>query len=111
MLDVVGWITFVMGIVLVFGAFYRLGITGTYLGDYMGILMDERVTAFPFNVLNNPMYVGSTLIFLAWSILQRSPVGFVLTAWVALVYYVATIYFEEYVVCEGATAGVDIVLL
>ena len=27
--------------------------------------MDHRVEGFPFNVLENPMYVGSTLCFLA----------------------------------------------
>lgn len=36
-----------------------------FIGDYFGILMDERVTGFPFNVCENPMYVGSTLNFLA----------------------------------------------
>ena len=41
---------------------------GTFLGDYFGILMKEKVTGFPFNVLDNPMYVGSTLLFLAHSL-------------------------------------------
>ena len=50
---------------MVGGAYLRLGITGTYLGDYFGILMKERVTGFPFNVLDNPMYMGSTILFLA----------------------------------------------
>lgn len=34
---------------------WRLGVVGTYLGDYFGILMEERVTAFPFNVMDDPM--------------------------------------------------------
>jgi phosphatidylethanolamine N-methyltransferase len=50
---------------MVGGAYLRLGITGTYLGDYFGILMKERVTGFPFNVMDNPMYMGSTILFLA----------------------------------------------
>ena len=41
------------------------GITGTFLGDYFGILMDHRVEGFPFNVLRDPMYVGSTMSFAA----------------------------------------------
>jgi hypothetical protein len=45
-----------LGQLFVLSSFYRLGITGTFLGDYCGILMDERVTGFPFNVLDNPMY-------------------------------------------------------
>jgi methylene-fatty-acyl-phospholipid synthase len=42
-----------------------LGITGTFLGDYFGILMKEKVTGFPFNITNDPMYNGSSLLFLA----------------------------------------------
>lgn len=34
------------------------------IGDYFGILMDERVTSFPFNVNENPMYNGTVMIFL-----------------------------------------------
>ena len=44
---------------------YALGVTGTYLGDYFGILMDDMVTGFPFNVVPDPMYVGSTISFFA----------------------------------------------
>jgi phosphatidylethanolamine N-methyltransferase len=40
-------------------------VTGTFLGDYFGILMSARVEGFPFNVLRDPMYVGSTLCFAA----------------------------------------------
>lgn len=53
-----------VGNVFVVSSMYQLGITGTYLGDYFGILMKHRVTSFPFNVLDNPMYQGSTMVFL-----------------------------------------------
>ena len=33
------------------------------IGDYFGILMEKKVTHFPFNVIDNPMYWGSTIIF------------------------------------------------
>lgn len=59
----------VVGVIFVLSAFYQLGICGTYLGDYFGILMDQKVTAFPFNIRSNPMYDGSTLIFLGKAIL------------------------------------------
>lgn len=42
---------------------WALGITGTYLGDYFGILMDDIVTGFPFNVMGDPMYWGSSMCF------------------------------------------------
>lgn len=36
-------ILFIMGQTLVISSTYALGITGTFLGDYFGILMDARV--------------------------------------------------------------------
>ncbi|CAG9579406.1 phosphatidylethanolaminen-methyltransferase-lik e protein [Leishmania major strain Friedlin] len=83
------------GTTLVVSSFLRLGITGTYLGDYFGILMDERVTAFPFSHFDNPMYIGATLNFLAASIAQNNAVGTLLTGLVGLVYHVSTKYFES----------------
>lgn len=62
----------VVGGVLVLASFLRLGVTGTYLGDYFGILMNEQVTGFPFTILEHPMYDGSTMIFLALAILYVS---------------------------------------
>ncbi|KAI3365453.1 hypothetical protein L3Q82_010531, partial [Scortum barcoo] len=54
----------VLGTVLVVSSFLALGFTGTFLGDYFGILMDEKVTVFPFNIIENPMYWGSTANYL-----------------------------------------------
>lgn len=83
-------VLFFGGNLLVLTSMYALGFTGTYLGvcspsypifqapsvlangrccvgigDYFGILMDDRVTSFPFNVTDAPMYYGSTMSFLA----------------------------------------------
>jgi phosphatidylethanolamine N-methyltransferase len=80
---------FLTGNVLVLTSMYALGITGTYLGDYFGILMDAPVTSFPFNVSAAPMYHGSTLSFLATAIWKGKPAGLVLTGLVALAYSVA----------------------
>ena len=84
-----------VGGTLVCSSFYRLGITGTYLGDYFGIYMSERVTGFPFSHFENPMYLGSTLNFLGIALQSNSVVGLGLTAWVWGVYEVATRYFEN----------------
>ncbi len=65
---VVGYILMAAGSVFVVTSMYQLGVTGTYLGDYFGILMDNMVTSFPFNVMNNPMYDGSSLVFLGQSL-------------------------------------------
>jgi phosphatidylethanolamine N-methyltransferase len=58
-------VLFVLGQTFVVTSTWALGITGTFLGDYFGILMDHRVEGFPFNVLRDPMYVGSTMCFAA----------------------------------------------
>ncbi|KAJ2454008.1 Phosphatidyl-N-methylethanolamine N-methyltransferase [Coemansia sp. RSA 2336] len=77
------------GMTLVLSSTYMLGITGTFLGDYFGILMDARVTGFPFNVLDNPMYVGSTMSFVGVSLWHAKPAGLLVSAYVWLVYHIA----------------------
>ncbi|KAJ4354504.1 Phosphatidyl-N-methylethanolamine N-methyltransferase [Didymosphaeria variabile] len=80
---------FLTGTTLVLSSMYALGVTGTYLGDYFGILMDAPVTSFPFNVSDAPMYHGSTLSFLATAIWKGKPAGIFLTVVVAVCYSVA----------------------
>ena len=58
-------VLFLCGQTFVVTSTWALGITGTFLGDYFGILMDHRVEGFPFNVLRDPMYIGSTMCFAA----------------------------------------------
>lgn len=65
----VGVICGIVGAVFVLSSYYRLGFFGTYLGDYFGILMSERVTGFPFNITDHPMYDGSSLLFTAMAIM------------------------------------------
>ncbi|XP_044035129.1 phosphatidylethanolamine N-methyltransferase isoform X2 [Siniperca chuatsi] len=79
----------VLGTLLVVSSFLSLGFTGTFLGDYFGILMDEKVTGFPFNITENPMYWGSTANYLGLALIGASPVGLLLTAIVAVAYKVA----------------------
>ncbi|CCW71988.1 unnamed protein product [Phytomonas sp. Hart1] len=95
LLQVLGILLLIIGNILVVSSFCRLGITGTYLGDYFGIKMKKRVTAFPFSHFESPMYLGSTLSFLGTAFLYRSEVGVLLAVWVGIVYYVATVYFES----------------
>lgn len=73
---------------------WALGVTGTYLGDYFGILMDSRVTGFPFNVVDNPMYVGSTLSFLGTAFWYAKPTGLIVSLGVFIMYRIA-LRFEE----------------
>ncbi|KAI0567812.1 Phosphatidylethanolamine N-methyltransferase [Gracilaria domingensis] len=84
------------GVSMFIGAYYRLGICGTYLGDYFGFLMNEKVTAFPFNVASNPMYDGSSLMHLAEAIMERSPAGILLSAWLFFCYRCGCILEEPF---------------
>lgn len=90
----IGVVSFGLGNLFVLTSMWALGVTGTYLGDYFGILMNERVTGFPFNVLDNPMYVGSTLSFLGTSLFFAKPAGLFATLVVHLLYSIA-LRFEE----------------
>ncbi|KAF8492430.1 phospholipid methyltransferase [Russula emetica] len=80
---------FVIGQTFVVTSTWSLGITGTFLGDYFGILMDARVEGFPFNVLRDPMYVGSTMCFAATALWYERPVGLLITLYVYIVYTIA----------------------
>ncbi|KAM0466029.1 hypothetical protein ACHAPV_000982 [Trichoderma viride] len=98
--QVAGYTLFGAGMILVVSSTWRLGITGTFLGDYCGILMDEMVTGFPFNVTSAPMYWGSTMSFLGTSLAYGKPAGIALTLLVMVVYIVALRYEDPF------TAGI-----
>lgn len=80
---------FATGNVLVLSSMWALGVTGTYLGDYFGILMDAPVTGFPFNVTGSPMYWGSTLSFLGTALYYGKVAGLLLTLEVFVLYWFA----------------------
>jgi methylene-fatty-acyl-phospholipid synthase len=82
------------GQVLVLTSMWALGFTGTYLGDYFGILMENKVEGFPFNVTGSPMYWGSALCFLGTSLWKGRGAGLVLTFEVVVMYILA-LRFEE----------------
>ena len=87
-----GYALLASGNILVVSSTWALGITGTFLGDYFGILMDDIVTGFPFNVTDAPMYWGSTCSFLGTALLYGKPAGILVTAWVWLIYKIALMY-------------------
>ncbi|KAG1797061.1 phospholipid methyltransferase-domain-containing protein [Suillus plorans] len=82
-------VLFAIGQLFVVTSTWALGITGTFLGDYFGILMDHRVQGFPFNVLRDPMYVGSTMCFIATALWYERPAGLLVSLYVYIVYLIA----------------------
>jgi len=78
-----------LGQLFVITSTWQLGITGTFLGDYFGILMDHRVEGFPFNVLRDPMYVGSTMSFVGASLWYESPAGLLIALYIYVAYVIA----------------------
>jgi phosphatidylethanolamine/phosphatidyl-N-methylethanolamine N-methyltransferase len=84
------------GNLLVLSSMYALGVTGTYLGDYFGILMDHKVESFPFNITDAPMYWGSTMSFLGAALWYGKPAGIFLTILVYICYSVALRYEDPF---------------
>ena len=94
LLEIFGYLLISIGALFVLSSTYQLGFFCSFMGDYFGILLDERVTGFPFNVFDNPMYVGSVLVYLGFSFQHASMVGFLLTGLIGLSYAVA-LQFEQ----------------
>ena len=92
--NAVGSVVIFIGAVLVVASGYRLGFFCSFMGDYFGVLLSERVTGFPFNVVDDPMYWGSSLIYLGIALNHASIVGLLLTACIGLSYVIG-MYFEE----------------
>ncbi|KAI6024057.1 phospholipid methyltransferase-domain-containing protein [Pisolithus microcarpus] len=86
---------FIVGQVFVLTSTYALGITGTFLGNYSRILMNDRCHApkdFPFNVLRDPTYVGGTPRFATTALWYERPTGLLITLYVYIVYLIALRY-------------------
>jgi methylene-fatty-acyl-phospholipid synthase len=94
--DVVGYLFVIIGLVLVIASGYRLGFFCSFMGDYFGILLDEKVTGFPFNIVDDPMYVGSALFYLGLSFQHASIVGLLLTGCIALSYLLAVLFEQPF---------------
>lgn len=91
---ILGYTLLAIGNTLVLSSTYALGIVGTYLGDYFGILMEEPVTGFPFSLTGAPMYYGSTMSFFGTALVYGRPAGLLLSLEVLVVYLLA-LRFEE----------------
>ena len=89
---IAGYVIIGVGVLLVLSSTWRLGFFCTFLGDYFGILLDARVTGFPFNILNHPMFWGSFLIYVGDSVLCASAVAFLSSLFIGLSYVLAAAF-------------------
>ena len=90
--EVVGYLIIGVGGLLVLSSAWGLGFFCTFLGDYFGILLDARVTGFPFNIVNDPMYWGSFFVYLGGSIQCASAVALLLSLCIGLSYVIAMMF-------------------
>ena len=77
----------IFGMTLVTSSHYKLGFYGTYMGDHFGIFLEKRVTTFPFNLVDNPMYIGSFMNMLGFGLIIKSMVVVILSFFALLIYY------------------------
>ena len=92
---ILGAIFMATGMTFVYFSHKKLGFYGTYMGDHFGIYLDGRITSFPFNVVENPMYIGSFLNMLGFGLMMGSVVVVFMSFWALMVYYSFISFHEE----------------
>ena len=83
-----GYFFMVIGFILVLASAWRLGFYCTFLGDYFGILLDAKVTGFPFNIVDHPMYWGTFIMYCGGALQHASVIGFLMAFFVGLSYII-----------------------
>lgn len=96
LIKALAFVPFGFGSILVASSMYELGIIGTYLGDHFGFLKKERLTGFPFNIVDNPMYDGSSLSFLGTALYYGKPAGIWASALVFAMYRIVELIEEPF---------------
>ena len=86
---VIGVFLACVGTFFVLASFWQLGFYGTFLGDHFGILMSAPVRAFPFSVMDHPMYWGSIIAYFGDAVHSSSASGLVLACWILVTYGLA----------------------
>ena len=90
-----GTLLFTIGVILVITSTKKLGFLCTHMGDHFVIFLDEKVTTFPFNILNNPMYIGGAMSMFGTSIFFNSITGVGLATFAFIIYNLYSKLYEE----------------
>lgn len=93
--SLVGIMFILFGGYLIIISFVKLGLRGMYFGDHFGFLLKNKITSFPYNVLENPQYIGNTLLYFGIAILFKSYTGIFLTALIYLSYQIVVVATEK----------------
>jgi len=91
---IIGYSLIIFGLFIVALSFYRLGLRGMYFGDYFGFLFKEKIVNFPYDIMENPQYIGTCSFFFGVSMTHLSPAGLVLTLFINLTYQILN-HFES----------------
>ena len=89
------YLSMAFGMTLIAFSFYRLGMRNMYFGDHFGFLFTEKITSFPYNYFDNPQYLGTTFLFLGYSISWHSPAGIFLTLVINVLYRILNVVEER----------------
>ena len=86
---------FVLGLLFVITSIHKLGFLCTHMGDHFGIYLDAKVTSFPFNILENPMYMGSAIAMFGVAVFFKSFIGIKLAMFTFVIYNLFSKLYEE----------------
>ena len=92
----IGYMLSAVGIALLSISFYRLGFYGAFMGDHFGILLDHRITAFPYNIFEDPLYVGTVMMYYGIALEHASLIGLLLAVCITISYVGATLAERPY---------------
>jgi phosphatidylethanolamine N-methyltransferase len=81
-----GYISILLGGLLVVLSFKKLGLRGMYFGDHFGFFLNKRIDSFPYNYFKSPQYLGTNMIYLGLSLVTRSLSGLLLTVFIVCMY-------------------------
>jgi protein-S-isoprenylcysteine O-methyltransferase Ste14 len=88
----IGYVLILLGQFLTMSSFYKLGFYATFLADHFGLFThDAPITSFPFSLISDPMYWGSSISYFGIALSQSSPSGLLLTLWIIIIYKLAII--------------------